>query len=51
MGQRLRDWYRYLEQQMHVSLPEDSVLSLAAAPNDRDIPILKEAQAEYAKLQ
>ncbi len=23
MGQRLRDWYRYLEQQMHVSLPEE----------------------------
>ena len=25
MGQRLRDWYRYLEQQMHVSLPEEPV--------------------------
>jgi len=23
MSQRLRDWYRYLEQQMHVSLPDD----------------------------
>jgi len=25
MGQRLRDWYRYLEQQMHVSLPGEPV--------------------------
>jgi excisionase family DNA binding protein len=23
MGQTLRDWYRYLEKQMHVSLPDD----------------------------
>jgi excisionase family DNA binding protein len=25
MGQRLRDWYRFLEQQIHVSLPEEPV--------------------------
>jgi excisionase family DNA binding protein len=33
MAQTLRDWYRYLERQMHVSLPEP-VTSLNAGPPD-----------------
>src|SRR5579864_1810282 len=33
MAQTLRDWYRYLERQMHVSLPEPAT-SLDAGPPD-----------------
>lgn len=32
MAQTLRDWYRYLERQMHVSLPEPA-MSVSPAPN------------------
>ncbi|HLW46203.1 MAG TPA: helix-turn-helix domain-containing protein [bacterium] len=37
MAQTLRDWYRYLERQMHVSLPT-GVLDAAAPPRPRETP-------------
>ncbi len=35
MGQTLRDWYRYLERQMHVSFPEEQ---FAASPGQGSRP-------------
>ncbi len=38
MGQTLRDWYRYLEKQMHVSLPDDQQ-SVAPGPGSETAPL------------
>jgi excisionase family DNA binding protein len=55
MAQTLRDWYRYLERQMHVSLPEPAT-SLDAGPPDalaavrRQISVVPPADAGSAGI-
>jgi excisionase family DNA binding protein len=50
MAQTLRDWYRYLERQMHVSLPTAALDSMAplAATGHRSPPLREARRVEAA---